>query len=227
MNDRLFATCRDLSNNLFDPSTFSQSWFSNFTHLKTLWVSTLSFDTNFKLSFFLFFYCNKKFVLSYSFVESGGCQIKVSIKNVVSLFLGIYICILCIFNISFKIKSSMFTIFKNIIICSICFQHKQVQESPYTIMDSWTNVKTSKCVYHLKDNYTQMLLNTNYYIDHHEKWGKDYKIFMLIMTWHAEGWQTYLHSCWQMCYTMVLLNLVFFLKGSRHCKLCEHYHSPF
>ncbi|KAH9554690.1 hypothetical protein CY35_08G076000 [Sphagnum magellanicum] len=26
----------DLSNNLFDPSTFSQSWLSNFTHLKTL-----------------------------------------------------------------------------------------------------------------------------------------------------------------------------------------------
>jgi len=36
-------------------------------------------------------------------------------------------------------------------------------------MDSWTNVKTSKCVYHLKDNYTIMLLSTNYYIDHHEK----------------------------------------------------------
>ncbi len=36
-------------------------------------------------------------------------------------------------------------------------------------MDSWTNVKTSKCVYHLKDNYTQMLRNTNYDIDHHEK----------------------------------------------------------
>jgi hypothetical protein len=96
-------------------------------------------------------------------------------------------------------------------------------------MDSWTNAKTSKCVYHLslKNNYTQMLLNTNYYINHHEKWGKDYKIFMLIMTWHAEGWQTYLHNCWQICYTMVLLNSVFFLRGSRHYKPCEHYHSPF
>ncbi len=109
------------------------------------------------------------FFLSYSFAESGGCQINVSIKHVVSLLLGMYICILCIINISFKTKSWGFTIFKNIIVCNICVQHKQVQESPYTIMESWTNVKISKYVYHLKDNYTQMLLNTNYYIDHHEK----------------------------------------------------------
>ncbi|KAH9555267.1 hypothetical protein CY35_08G105700 [Sphagnum magellanicum] len=32
----------DLSNNLFDPSTFSQSWFSNFTHLKTLGLANIS-----------------------------------------------------------------------------------------------------------------------------------------------------------------------------------------
>jgi hypothetical protein len=30
-----------------------------------------------------------------------------------------------------------------------------------------------------------------------------------------------------MCCTMVLLILVFFLKGSHHYKPCEHYHSPF
>ncbi|KAH9554680.1 hypothetical protein CY35_08G076000 [Sphagnum magellanicum] len=32
----------DLSNNLFDPSTFSQSWLSNFTHLKTLGLANMS-----------------------------------------------------------------------------------------------------------------------------------------------------------------------------------------
>ncbi|CAM6033885.1 unnamed protein product [Sphagnum compactum] len=32
----------DLSNNLFDPSTFSQSWLSNFTHLKTLGLANIS-----------------------------------------------------------------------------------------------------------------------------------------------------------------------------------------
>jgi hypothetical protein len=145
---------------------------------------------------------------------------------VVSLLLGMYICVLCIVNISFKIKSWGFTLYKNIIICNICFQHKQVQESPYTMMDSWSNVKTSKCVYHLKDSYAskyQLLHRSSQKI----KWGKDYKIFMLIMTWHTEGWQTYLNNSWRTCHTMVLLNLVLFSRGSRHYKPCKHYHSPF
>jgi hypothetical protein len=38
----LFATFRDLSNNLFDPNTFSQFWLSNFTHLQILGLANIS-----------------------------------------------------------------------------------------------------------------------------------------------------------------------------------------
>jgi len=52
-------------------------------------------------------------------------------------------------------------------------------------MDSWTNVKISKCVYHLKTSYVskyQLLYRSS----QKEKWGKDHTTFMLIMTWHMQ-----------------------------------------